>query len=145
MKAKTLGNVICSAVLLAASLWGQTVTPSSASSQDPSNPNLEALKAQLAEQQKQIDQLKLAMADQMKLIEKASKAAPLQPGQDSLALPRNTALGDVASTTPIIPSIAPAAKPVLSGGNPHPHQPTRATAHRIRMQCRLICGLAAFV
>ncbi len=118
MKAKTLGNVICSAVLLAASLWGQTVAPSPASGQDPNNPNLEALKAQLAEQQKQIDQLKLAMADQMKLIEKASKASPLQPGQDSLALPRNTALGDVASTTPIIPSIAPAAKPVLSGGQP---------------------------
>jgi hypothetical protein len=114
MKAKTLGNLICSAVFLAATLWGQTTAP--ADSQDPNSPTMAALKAQLAEQQKQIDQLKLALADQMKLIEKATHAAPLQPGQDALALPRDKALGDVASTTPIIPSIAPAAKPALNAG-----------------------------
>jgi len=113
MKLKTLGNVICSAVFLAASLWGQSTAPSPASS-----PDLDTLKAQLAAQQKQIDQLKLALADQMKLIQKATTAAPLQPGQDTVALPRDKALGDVASTTPIIPSIAPAARPVLSGGQP---------------------------
>jgi hypothetical protein len=118
MKAKTLGSMICSAVFLAASLWGQTTAPSPANSQDPNSPNMEALKAQLAEQQKQIDQLKLALADQMKLIEKATKAAPLQPGQDTLALPREKALGDVASNTPIIPSIAPAAKPALNAAQP---------------------------
>jgi len=113
MKAKTFGNVICSAVFLAASLWGQTTAPSPANSSD-----LETLKAQLAAQQKQIDQLKLALADQMKLIERATNAAPVQPGQDTLALPRDKALGDVASNTPIIPSIAPAAKPALSAGQP---------------------------
>jgi hypothetical protein len=111
MKVKTLGNVICSAVFLAASLWGQTTAPSPASS-----PDLETLKAQLAAQQKQIDQLKLALADQMKLIEKATNAAPAQPGEDTVALPRNKALGDIASNTPIIPSIAPAAAPALNGG-----------------------------
>jgi hypothetical protein len=113
MKAKTFGNMICCAVFLAASLYGQTPAPSPANSQD-----VETLKAQLAEQQKQIDQLKLALADQMKLIEKATNAAPVQPGQDTLALPRDKALGDVASNTPIIPSIAPAAKPVLNAGQP---------------------------
>jgi len=119
MKAKTLGNVICSAVLLAASLWGQTVTPGPAASQDPNSqtPNsqtMDVLKAQLAAQQKQIDDLKLALEDQKKLIEKVTNTATVQPGQDNFALPRNKALGEVASSTPIIPSIAPAAKPALS-------------------------------
>jgi hypothetical protein len=117
MKVKTFGNVICSAVFLAASVWGQTTAPSPANT--PANtPDLETLKALLAAQQKQIDQLKLAVEDQKKLIERAVSAAPLQPGQDTVALPRDKALGDVASTTPIIPSLAPAAKPVLSGGQP---------------------------
>lgn len=79
---------------------------------------MDALKAQLAAQQKQIDQLKLALEDQKKLIERVTAPAPAQPGQDSMALPRNKALGDVASATPIIPSIAPAAKPSLSAGQP---------------------------
>jgi hypothetical protein len=113
MKVKTLGNLICSAVFLAASLWGQTVTTSPANNQD-----LDTLKAQLAAQQKQIDQLKMALADQMKLIEKATNAASAQPGENTVALPRNKALGDVASNTPIIPSIAPAPRPALSAGQP---------------------------
>lgn len=110
MKVKTLGNVICSAVFVAASLCGQTVASTA------NGPDVEALKAQLAEQQKQIDQLKLAMEDQKKLIEKATGAAGVQPGQDTFALPRNKALGDVASATPIIPSLAPAARSALNGG-----------------------------
>ncbi len=111
MKVKTLGNMLCSAVLLAASVCGQTTAPSPANS-----PDLDTLKAQLAEQQKQIDQLKLALEDQKKLIERATSAKPVQPGQDTFALPRDKALGDIASNTPIIPSIAPAAIPALEGG-----------------------------
>jgi hypothetical protein len=118
MKAKTFGNVICSTVFLAMSLWGQTVSPSPAASQDANSQNMDTLKAQLAEQQKEIDQLKLMLEDQKKLIEKVTSTAPVQPGQDTFALPRDKALGDVASATPIIPSIAPAAKPSLSAGQP---------------------------
>jgi hypothetical protein len=105
MKAKTLGTaILCSAILFGASLPGQ------------STDDVAALKAQLAEQQKQIDALKSAMEEQTKLIQRATgTAAPAQPGQDTFALPRNKALGDVASTTPIIPSIAPIAAPALSG------------------------------
>jgi len=109
MKVKTLGSMLCSAVFLAASLWGQTEASSPANS-----PDLETLKAQLAAQQKQIDQLKLALEDQKKLIERATATAPVQPGKDIFALPRDKALGEVASTTPIVPSIAPAARPALS-------------------------------
>lgn len=72
------------------------------------------LKAQLAEQQKQIDALKAAMEEQKKLMEKATSSAAARDGQDTFALPRNKALGDVASTTPIIPSIAPIATPVIN-------------------------------
>jgi hypothetical protein len=105
MEAKTLATaILCSAILLGTSLFGQ------------SSDDVAALKAQLAEQQKQIDALKSAMEDQKKLIQRATSAAtPVQPGQDTFALPRNKALGDVASTTPIIPSIAPIAAPALSG------------------------------
>ena len=114
MKVKTLKNVVCSAVLLAASLAGQTVAPAPANNLD-----VDALKAQLAAQQKQIDQLKLALEDQKKLIERAtSTLVPAPLGQDTFALPRNKALGDVASATPIIPSLAPAARPALNAGQP---------------------------
>ncbi len=118
MKVKTLGNVFCSAVFLATSLFGQTVAPSPANSQDASSKTMDALKAQLAAQQKQIDDLKLALEDQRKLIERATGSATTQPGQTTFGLPRDKALGEVASTTPIIPSLAPVAKPTLSAGQP---------------------------
>jgi hypothetical protein len=115
MKATKLGTVIlCSAILLATSLLGQV--PSAAAPQATDN-DVATLKAQLAEQQKQIDALKAAMEEQRRLFERATNsAAPLQPGQDTFALPRNKALGDVASTTPIIPSIAPLAIPAAVAG-----------------------------
>jgi hypothetical protein len=110
MKAKILGSVtLCSAILLGTSLLGQTPAPAAQST----NNDVATLKAQLAEQQKQIDALKSAIEEEKKLIEKAASVAP---PQDGFALPRNKALGDVASTTPIIPSIAPVAAPVVGGG-----------------------------
>jgi hypothetical protein len=123
MKAKTLGTVmLCSAILFGASLFGQVSAP--AASQTTDN-DVAILKAQLAEQQKQIDALKSAIEEEKKLIEKAANRAPSQNNQDGFALPRDKALGDVASTTPIIPSIAPAATPVIgaaqapvASGNP---------------------------
>jgi hypothetical protein len=66
-----------------------------------------ALKTQLAEQQKQIDQLKLALEEQKKMIERSMKTGATE-GKREFALPRNKALGEVASTTPYIPP-APAA------------------------------------
>jgi hypothetical protein len=107
MKAKTLGTaILCSAILLGTSLLGQST-----------DNDVATLKAQLAEQQKQIDALQSAMEEQKKLFERATKAAaPGQPGEVPFALPRNKALGEVASTTPVIPSIAPAVAPVLNAG-----------------------------
>jgi len=123
MKAKTLGTVIlCSAILLGTSLFGQVSAPAAQSTDN----DVATLKAQLAEQQKQIDALKSAMEEQKRLIERAaSAAASVQPGQDTFALPRNKALGEVASTTPIIPPVSPVVAPIANrgqapagGGNP---------------------------
>ena len=98
--------------LLAAALTGfsggllaqsfESVEPQKSSADD-----VAALKALLAEQQKQIDQLKLTLQDQMKMLERVSASAPAsaQPKQD-FTLPRAKALGEVASTTPYIPAAA---------------------------------------
>jgi hypothetical protein len=120
MKAKTLGTAtLCSAILIGTALLGQVSAPPAPAAPQSTGNDVATLKAQLAEQQKQIDALKSAMEEQKKLFEKATSAVtPAQPGQDTFALPRNKALGDVASTTPIIPSIAPANKAALSGAQP---------------------------
>jgi len=99
--------VVCVATLLA-------LIPMAA--QSPENSEVQALKAQLTEQQKQIDQLKLALEDQKKLIERSMKTAANDDKRE-FALPRDKALGEVASTTPYIPPApapAPLAMPVVS-------------------------------
>ena len=116
MKAKTLGTVIlCSAILFGTSLLLSTRALGQTSAPQTTDSDVAALKALLAEQQKQIDALKSAMEEQKKLIEKAT-GAQARDSQDNFALPRNKALGDVASTTPIIPSIAPVVAPAVNRG-----------------------------
>src|SRR4029077_2529557 len=104
--------VLCTAVLLA-------VLPLTAQSQ-PDSSDIAALRAQLAEQQKQIDQLKLALEDQKKMIERSAKTTAIEDKRE-FALPRDKALGEIASTTPYIPP-APAptafAMPVISAAQP---------------------------
>jgi hypothetical protein len=122
MKAQTLGIVIlCSAILSGAALYGQTSAPAG----QPADSDVATLKAQLAEQQKEIDALKAAVEEQKKLMERTSTSSNTAAstssgtsasGQDTFALPRSKALGDVASTTPIIPPVPPVVAPVLDGG-----------------------------
>jgi len=116
MKAKTLGTVtLCSAILIGTSLLGQTLAPAAPAAPQTTDNDVAALKAQLAEQQKQIDALKSAIEEEKKLIERAASASS-RDSQDNFALPRDKALGDVASIAPIIPSIAPIASPVVNAG-----------------------------
>ena len=68
------------------------------------NAELNALKAQVAEQQKQIDQLRSTIEN----LERSMKTAASQENRE-FALPRNRALGEVASTTPMIPPVPVAA------------------------------------
>ena len=109
--------VLCTAVLLA-------VLPLTAQSQ-PDRSDVAALKAQLAEQQKQIDQLKLALEEQKKMIERNMKTTAYEDKRE-FVLPRDKALGEIASTTPYIPP-APAATalamPVISGAAQPPKAP----------------------
>lgn len=115
MKAKKLGSVtLCSALLFGVSLNAQTAGQTN-------DTDVATLKAQLAEQQKEIDALKSAMEEQTKLL-RSTTAVSAQPGstattplgKDVFTLPHKS-LGDVASTTPIVPSIAPAIAPALNG------------------------------
>jgi hypothetical protein len=127
MKAKIRqARTWCAIALLAvvpATLVGQTAAPASNSQE------VEALKKQLADQQKQIELLKLSLEDQKKLLERIANSVP--GGSDAAAgTPEATApsgsasgstgftlpsksLGQVASATPIIPPSAapPAAVP----------------------------------
>ena len=104
MKATKLGTVILGcAILFGGSLFGQV---SAAAGQSTEN-EVATLKAQLAEQQKQIDALKSAIDEQRKLLEKTGVTPAKESARaDTFALPRDKALGDVASTTPIIPPVA---------------------------------------
>ena len=145
MKAKTLGTVIlCCAFLSATALTGQTPAPAASAPVSTTDNDVAALKAQLAEQQKQIDALKSAIEDEKKLIEKAASAAPARDSQDSFALPRDKALGEVASTTPIIPPVAPVTDAVTGRGQAAAASTAIPAKRRwTRIQCRLICAWAA--
>ena len=90
--------VVCLAAIL-------TILPLAA--QSPESSDIQALRALLTEQQKQIDQLKLALEEQKKMIDRSMKM-PASEDKREFALPRDKALGEVASTTPYIPA-APAA------------------------------------
>jgi hypothetical protein len=83
-------------------LAGVLVLCGTLAAQEPAaNPEIEKLKAQLAAQQEQIDQLRRVLDDQKKMLEQASRPQP-------------PSLGQVASTSPIIPAgAAPALHPGL--------------------------------
>ena len=88
MKAKTLGSVtLCSAILFGTvRCWAKQSAPTAPAAPQTTDNDVAALKAQLAEQQKQIDALKSAIEEEKKLIEKAANArARKQPGQLCLA------------------------------------------------------------
>ncbi|HXM43623.1 MAG TPA: hypothetical protein VN924_20465 [Bryobacteraceae bacterium] len=79
-------------------LFGALEAPARAQEPAANNPEIERLKAQLAAQQAQIDQLRRALDDEKKVL-------------DQVGQPKPPSLGQVASTTPIVP--AGDAQPVL--------------------------------
>jgi hypothetical protein len=83
-------------------LCGVLAGPTRAQETAPVNPEIERLKAQLAAQQQQIDQLRRTLEEEQKTLEQASRPQP-------------PSLGQVASTTPVIPAgnVAPAMYPGL--------------------------------
>jgi len=90
-------------------------SPSSAES-TPAKPasEIDQLKALLAEQQRQINELRTALAEQGKLIERGNQPAPAPAPAPLPANPARQPIGEIASTTPVLPPIPePASKPVF--------------------------------
>jgi hypothetical protein len=77
----------------------QAAQPATTGSQE-----INQLKSQLAEQQRQIEELRLALQEQRKLIQAGQAAAPAATPAPSTGV---RSLGEVASTTPILPPSAP--------------------------------------
>ena len=84
-------------------LSGALTVPTRAQEPAAPNPEIERLKAQLAAQQEQIDQLRRTLDEQKKILDEASR-------------PKPPSLGEVASTTAVVPSgnVAPVLHPGLA-------------------------------
>ena len=139
----------------AASAKPETATPEEANpkSTTDANPQVTALKQQMVLQQKQIEQMQKTLEEQKRLLERLSKTAPssepaTQPvksaapsAKEAQAVaepvavttpanpPPHSSLGEVASTTPIIPqsktkvqnaAIPVGVSPPIAGGSPNP-------------------------
>jgi len=102
----TLGGVLLlSGALMAPARAQETAAPS---------PEIERLKAQLAAQQDQIDQLRRTLEEQKKVLDQASQPKEEQKkAVDAASQPKLPSLGQVASTTAIIPAgnVAPVLNP----------------------------------
>ena len=79
-----------------------TATAGQSSSQSP---EVQDLKRQLAEQQKQIDELRMILLGQKKQIDTVTNAtaAPVVPPATTVSDPVKRGIGEVASTTPVLP------------------------------------------
>jgi uncharacterized coiled-coil protein SlyX len=109
----TASRMLLSAIIVAAAVapaFSQTATSTSAD-------EVNALKEQVAAQQKQIEQLRTTMEEMKQRMDQAAKATPAAP-------PQTPNLGEVASTTPVVPAAkteaaavtVPVASPPASGG-----------------------------
>ena len=83
----TLGGVLL--------LLGTLAAPARAQETAATNPEIERLKAQLAAQQEQIDQLRRALEEEKKVLDQASQPK----GRKKASQPKPPSLGQVASTT----------------------------------------------
>ena len=109
------------AALLAVAAWSPSMLPGQETGQD-----LSELKAQVALQQKQIEQLRQALEEQRKLLESSLKPAAASPAPEDRNKPRE--LGQVASTAPMIPLAPPVAPAVFPGPMPAAAATTTAAA-----------------
>jgi hypothetical protein len=134
--------VFCAALLLSLAVWGADASrpaPDTATTPAASQPTeIERLKTQLELQQRQIRELQIALEEQKKLIDKVAtnEAAVSAP----LSEPEHKApnLGDVASTTPIIPrGVAAALPPPTPLPAPPPAQAGEATPPESPLQLRI--------
>jgi hypothetical protein len=111
----TLGGVLL--------LLGTLMAPARAQEPAATNPEIERLKAQLAAQQEQIDQLRRVLEDQKKVLDRASQ-------------PKPPSLGQVASTMAIIPAgdVAPVLHPGLAAALSTPQPGTDEPASPLQLK-----------
>src|SRR5260370_41498955 len=102
---------------------GSPAAPSvGTANQKVSNEEIAALRAALANQQKQIDELRRTVEAQQKILGRPGAETPL-------AIRPQQSLGEVASTTPIIPGgggRSTLGSPVVPAPPPPPHNPPEA-------------------
>ncbi|MGH9611683.1 MAG: hypothetical protein ACRD4P_01235, partial [Bryobacteraceae bacterium] len=117
MKFRPHGRVCGATIALCASLLlipAQAQDSSSAAAAEPGSRSVEMsqMKAQLAAQQKEIEELRLMLEEQKALIEHKASPAPNQDAKaapnGNFSLPGARNLGEVASTTAIVPGGASA-------------------------------------
>jgi hypothetical protein len=97
----TASRMLLSAILFAvvgAPAFSQTATPGSTD-------EVNVLKGQIADQQKQIEELRKTMEEMKQRLDQTAKSTPA-------AQPQAPNLGEVASTTPLVPAATTAAAPV---------------------------------
>src|SRR5262245_9131766 len=82
---------------LAGSAWGSDPVASKETSASSPATEIAVLRAQLAEQQRQIEQLRAALAEQQKAIDRLAQADPPEPVRDG-----RPSLGEVASLVPVV-------------------------------------------
>ena len=75
--------------------------PASSSAQNKTSGNVEELRALLAAQQKQIEELRSSLEEQKKAVEKLTAAQAAD--NNKFALPNAQKLGEVATTSPVLP------------------------------------------
>jgi len=125
-----------------------SATISSGKSASLTSDEIAQLKAQLAAQQQQIEQLRLALEAQQKLLNRNSGAAgaATDEKQSGFSLPNTAKLGEVASASPILPpSPAPAPRafetqPTTSHANPCESENASPTFLRLGNTCLIPIG-----
>jgi hypothetical protein len=124
---------------------GATISP--ANSAPSTSDDIAQLKAQLAAQQQQIEQLRLALEAQQKLLSRNSGTViPAEEKQSGFSLPNTQKLGEVASASPILPpSPSPTprafeAQPTTSSANPCESENASPTFLRLGSTCLIPIG-----
>jgi len=114
------------------------VIPAFAADKPDASPEINQLKVQLAEQQRQIDELRAALREQKELLEANRHPTTDVPAQAAAVQPLGSVrqLGQVASTTPIIP-VAPAVTAPLVLPMPTAAAPQKMETEETPLQLRI--------
>jgi hypothetical protein len=107
-----------------------TAAKASTGQSSSQSPEVQELKRQFAEQQKQIDELRMILLGQKKQIDTVTNAvaAPIAPAATDVSIPSKKGIGEVASTTPILPpapihaSLVPPLPQASPAAEPNPLQ-----------------------